>query len=216
MESNGLSETDGLVAVDPDNPEHVLAAARLHAALLGHSPIPRLGSLFMTRFFYSQLVRDGLVHCFLYRVNGEYVGFLSFTERPYSFMSEGRSAHLLRLAFILGLAVLAKPARWRILFDTATAGRRTPPSDADGVGEFLSFGVLEQFSAHRDSQQGLRIPTVLFDAGIRHFRQRGFRRIEWNVDADNLRAIIFYRSYGATLEKSPLAWPSDYRVRLAL
>ena len=211
-----MSAADGIVAVDPDNREHVLAAARLHEALLGHSPIPRLGSLFMTRFFYSLLVKDGLVHCYLYRLSGQYVGFLSFTERPFSFMSEGRRAHFFRLAFILGLALLAKPARWRILLETATAGRRTPPSDPEGVGEFLSFGVLEQFSSHRDAQQGLRVPTVLFDTGIRHFRERGFRRIEWNVDKDNLRAIIFYRSYGATLEKSALAWPSDYRVRLAL
>jgi len=211
-----LSGPDGLVAIDPDNREHVLAAAQLHEALLGHSPIPRLGSLFMTRFFYSRLVKDGLVHCYLYRLGGQYVGFLSFTERPYSFMNEGRRAHFFRLALILGLAVLTKPARWRILFETATAGRRISPSDPNGIGEFLSFGVLEQFSSHRDEQLGLRVPTVLFDAGIRHFRERGFRRIEWNVDKDNLRAIVFYRSYGATLERSPLAWPSDYRVRLAL
>ena len=211
-----MSQEDGIVAVDGRNRDHVQAAATLHEALLGHSPIPRLGRLFMTRFFYSQLVRDGLVHCYLYRIGGQYVGFLSLTERPFTFMSEGRRAHLLRLALILGLAVLAGPSRARILLDTLTAGRRPSPADPTGIGEFLSFGVLEQFAAERVGTQGLRISNVLFDGGIRHFRERGFRRIEWNVDKDNLRAIVFYRSYGARMEKSPLAWPSDYRVWLEL
>ena len=211
-----MSGADGIVTLDPNNAEHVRAAAGLHERLLGHSPIPRLGSLFMKRFFYSQLVQDGLVQCFLYRASGQYVGFLSFTERPFSFMSEGRRAHVLHLAFILGLSVLARPARLRILLDTIKAGRRDPPANPTGIGEFLSFGVLEQFATQRDDRQGLRIPNALFDAGIGHFRERGFRRIEWNVDKDNLRAMIFYRSYSATMEKSPLAWPSDYRVRLEL
>lgn len=206
----------GIVPLDPANREHVAAAARLHTTLLGHSPIPRLGNVFMTRFFYTSLVDDGLIRCYLYRLDGEYVGFLSFTERPFSFMRDGQRSHLLRLAAVLTAAIVERPSRLQLLLDARKAGRRDVPPDADGVGEFLSFGVLEQHAADRDAASGLRIPNLLFDAGIRHFRERGFRRIEWNVDSDNLKAILLYRSYGATLEKSPLAWPSDYRVRLDL
>jgi ribosomal protein S18 acetylase RimI-like enzyme len=202
--------------LDPNDRDQVRAAAELHSRLLGHSPIPRLGFLFMTRFFYSQLVKDGLIQCLLYRHGGRYVGFLSITEKPFSFMEEGRRLHLVRLALILALAVLARPGRLRILVDTITAGRRDAPADAAGIGEFLSFGVLDEFAGHRDDDCRLRIPTLLFDEGIRHFRDRGFRRIEWNVDKDNLRAMLLYRSYGASFERSPLAWPSDYRVRLEL
>lgn len=212
-----MSATGEIVAVDPRDPRQVVAAADLHRKLLGRSPIPRLGDLFMTRFFYSRLVGDGLIRCYLYRVDRQYVGFLSLTEKPYSFMSEGRRRHFFRLAVILGLAVLAKPSRVRILWDTLGAARRkTLTGEGDGIGELLSFGVLEGFSARRDGPQGLRIPNILFDEGIRYFRERGFRRIEWSVDHDNLAAMIFYRSYGATLEKSADAWPGDYRVRLAL
>jgi ribosomal protein S18 acetylase RimI-like enzyme len=210
-----LSAPDGIVALDPRNPEHVLAAATLHETLLAHSPIPRLGRLFMTRFFYSLLVEDGLVHGLLYVVDGQYVGFLTFTERPFSFMADAKRAHFLRLVLILGLAVVARPARIRILLDTL-AQKREPAEDPAGIGEFLSFGVLEQFATRRDPARGLRIPNVLFDAGIEHFRIRGFRRIEWNVDGSNLRAILFYRAYKAAMEKSPRAWPSDYRVWLDL
>lgn len=205
-----------VVRLDPDDPAQVRAAAELHAELLGHSPIPRLGFLFMTRFFYSQLVKDGLIHCLLYHVDGKYVGFLSFTERPFSFMREGQRRHPVRLALILGAAVLAHPGRLRILLETATAGRREAPPDADSTGEFLSFGVLEQYVTMRTDARGRRISTVLFDEGIEHFRAKGFRRIEWNVDKENIGAIAFYRAYGATFEKSALAWPSDYRVRLVL
>lgn len=208
--------TGDLVRLDPGNADHVRAAAELHARLLAHSPIPRLGPAFMTRFFYTTLVEDGLVHCYLYRSGDRYVGFLSLTEKPYSFMSEGRRAHFVRLSALLLLAILARPSRLRILLDVLKAGQRTRPDDAEGAGEFLSFGVLDEFAAARDEKRGLRIPSVLFDEGIEHFRSRGFRRIEWNVDSSNLPAILFYKSYGATMERSPLAWPSDLRVRLQL
>jgi ribosomal protein S18 acetylase RimI-like enzyme len=203
------------VTLDPHNREHVLAVAELHETLLGHSPIPRLGRLFMTRFFYSTLVEEGLVQGFLYRLDGRYVGFLTFTEQPFTFMAQARRAHFLRLAVILGLGVLARPARIRILLDTLSQ-RREPAEEAAGIGEFLSFGVLEQFAGRRDSGQGLRLSNVLFDAGIEHFRVRSFRRIEWSVDGSNLRAILFYRTYKAAMEKSPRAWPGDYRVWLDL
>jgi ribosomal protein S18 acetylase RimI-like enzyme len=212
-----MSAADAIVQLDPDDSEHVLAAAELHMRLLGNSPIPRLGRLFMTQFFYSQLVRDGLIHCYLYRLNEGFVGFLSFTEKPYLFMSEGTRLNFFRLSFILCLALLVKPSRLRILWETFMVARRKKrTTDCDGIGELLSFGVLEEYATKRDGGQGLRIPNLLFDEGIRHFRERGFRRIEWTVDKDNLPAMIFYRSYGATLEKSAAAWPGDYRVRLEL
>jgi hypothetical protein len=210
-----VSTTDGLVELDPRNREHVQAAATLHETLLGHSPIPGLGRLFMTRFFYSRLVEDRLVRGFLYRADGRYVGFLTFTERPFTFMAEATRAHFLRLGVILGLAVLARPRRIGILWDTMSHERQAP-ADAAGIGEVLSFGVLEEFGARRDPERGLRISNVLFDAGIEAFRAAGFRRIEWNVDGGNLRAVLFYRTYKATMEKSERAWPSDYRVWLDL
>jgi ribosomal protein S18 acetylase RimI-like enzyme len=206
-----------IVSVDPTDPEQVLAAAELHKKLLGDSPIPRLGSLFMTRFFYSQLIKDRLIHCYLYRLDNSYVGFLSLTEKPFSFMREGQRRHFFRLSLILCLALLAKPSRIRILWETLVFSRRkTQTKDRERTGELLSFGVLEEFSAKRDGENRLRIPNILFDKGIGYFREKGFRRVEWNVNKENLPAIIFYRSYGATLEKSADAWPGDYRVRLEL
>jgi ribosomal protein S18 acetylase RimI-like enzyme len=93
------------------------------------------------------------------------------------------------------------------------ARRKKLTKDCEGTGELLSFGVLEEF---RHGKNRLRIPNILFDEMIRYFRERGFRRIEWTVNKENLPAMNFYRSYGATLKKSADTWPGDYRVRLEL
>lgn len=208
---------DAIVALDPDNPAHVRAAAELHERLLGRSPIPRLGRLFMTRFYYSRLVKDALVHCYLYRVEEQFVGFLSLTEKPNSFMNEGTHRHFFRLSLVLFLALLVNPSRIRILWQTLkVAHRKTQAADGEGIGELLSFGVLQEFATRKDGDHGLRIPNLLFEHGIRHFQERGFRRVQWTVDKDNLTAMILYRSYGATLEKGAAAWPGDYRVWLDL
>ncbi len=215
LASSPVSRSE-VVTLDPNDPDQVRAAAELHRTLLGHSPIPRLGLAFMTEFFYSHLVRDGLIHCYLYRLNGEYVGFLSLTETPATFLSEGKRKHLARLSLLLGVAVLARPSRTRILLETLAAGRHKSTHNTKGTGEILSFGVLERAVSTRHKKDDVRISTALFDTGISHFRERGFHRVEWTVDEDNLPAMIFYRSYGATMERTRDAWPSDYRVWLEL
>lgn len=204
--------TDGkIVRLDPDDAAQLQAVAGLHAALLPRSPIPRLGTTFMTRFYYPSLVKDGLVGCFLYHAGDRYVGFLSFTEHPGTFMSEGRRRHMWRLVFVLGLAMLAKPSRLRVLWETVAIGRRNGRSPAEaqaGVGEVLSFGVLEGF---RGGAPGLRISNRLFDATVRHFQERGCGRLEWNVEKSNLRGQQFYRSYGAHFEESAVAGADELR-----
>jgi len=208
---------DGILTVDSDDPEHVRAAASLHQALLGESPIPGLGWMFMTRFYYTQLVKDELIRCYLYRLDGEYVGFLAVTDQPLSFMGEGVRRHYVRLALILALSLCQKPSRARIMFATSAASRRRATTEGtDRLGEILSIGVLEAFRGQRVDPGGKRISAALLDAGIRYLSDRGCRRIELNVDQDNVRAIRFYQSYGFVLERSPLALPHDWRGRLVL
>ena len=204
--------TDGkIVRLDPGDATQLRAVAGLHATLLPGSPIPRLGTRFMTHFYYRSLVKDGLVGCFLYKVGEQYVGFLAFTEHPGTFMSEGRRRHLLRLMLVLGRAMLAKPGRIRVLWETVAIGRRDgrrPAGASAGVGEVLSFGVLEGF---RGGAPGLRISNQLFDATIRHLGERGCRRLEWNVEKANLRGQQFYASYGARMERSAVAGEREFR-----
>lgn len=206
-----MSTNGKITRLDPDDAVQLRAVAGLHAALLPSSPIPRLGTTFMTRFYYPLLVKDGLVGCYLYLVGDQYVGFLCFTEQPGTFMSEGRRRHFWRLVWVLGLAMLAKPSRLRVLWETVAIGRREGRRAADahaGVGEVLSFGVLDGF---RGGVPGLRISNHLFDATVRHLQERGCGRLEWNVEKSNLRGLQFYRSYRANFEESTVAGADELR-----
>lgn len=211
-----MSAEGKVVFLDPDNSTQVRAVAELHSKLLKTSPIPRLGFLFMTRFFYRQLVKDGLIGCYLYRLGNQYVGFVSFTETPHSFMSEGKRRHFVRLSFILGLALLQKPWRLGVLWDSLTIARREnldPLEDRATTGEVLSFAVLPEF---RHGKKGHRISNILFDAAMRYFRERRFHKLEWNVEKENIRALAFYRSYGARFAESAVAGPKEYRGSIDL
>lgn len=211
-----MSNDGKIVRLDPDDAAQLQAVARLHAALLPTSPIPRLGAAFMTRFYYPCLVKDALIGCFLYQVGERYVGFLSFTEHPDTFMSEGRRRHFWRLLSVLGLAMLTTPSRLRVLWETVAIGRRDGrrPAEAHArVAEVLSFGVLEGF---RGGAPGLRISNRLFDTTVRHLQARGFRRLEWNVEKSNLRGQQFYRTYGAQFEASAVAGEHELRGSMSL
>lgn len=205
-----------LVMLDPEDPRQVRAVAQLHDLLLPSSPIRRLGLRFMTHFYYRELVRDELVRVHLYRIEGQSVGFLAFTEHPHTFMAEGRRRHPLRLAFVLGMAILAKPSRVRTLWEAVTISRRADRSSTGGsasVGEVLSFGVLPRF---RSGERGSRVSNQLFDATLRFFRERRFSRVEWNVERANERGQHFYRTYGARFEEAEIAGPDELRGTLEL
>ncbi len=206
-----------IAALDPDDPEQVLAAARLHAQLLERSPIARLGLPFMNRFYYSRLVKDGLITCDFYVHRGEYAGFVVSTESPSTFMAEGRRRHFVFLLALLGWCVVLWPPRLGTILQTMKIARRRQPLEEESrTGELLSFGVLPAHRQARDPETGLRISNVLFDHAIAKFRDRGFTRLQWNLEGDNKPAMFFYLSYGATATKSETAWPSDYRLTLDL
>ena len=212
-----MEPDDPIIALNPDNREHVVAAARLHAQLLGHSPIARLGLPFMTRFYYSRLVRDGLIACDFYVHQGEYAGFIVYTDSPSTFMEEGRRRHFLFLAALLVWCFALWPPRLRTILQAMKITRRREPAEDEGrTGELLSFGVLPAHRQARDPRTGLRISNVLFEHAIATFRDRGFARFRWNLERDNKAAMLFYLSYGATAEESQAAWPSDYRLTLNL
>ncbi len=206
-----------IIALDPDNLEHVRAAASLHRTLLESSPVAQLGSLFMERFYYSSLVKDDLICCVLYVDGGEYIGFLSYTKHPYTFMSEGPRRHTVCLAAILALSILAKPTRLKQIWATIRNLRmRRSSSDARCSGEFLSFGVLPDHVARKDAKTGSRVSNLLFDHGMEVLRHAGFNTLSANIGKHEVESLLFYSSYGATFEETPLSWPVEYRATLDL
>src|SRR3990172_10967627 len=97
----------------------------------------------MRNFYYRRLIEDGLVICDLYKHNDKYVGFLSYTKYPFSFMRDGRKKHFFYLIYILLTSLLSRPSRIRILIEMLrVSSKRNPNADDAGTGEFISFGVL--------------------------------------------------------------------------
>ena len=132
-------------------------------------------------------------------------------------MKRGRWLHPILLPSVLALSIAQRPRRLSKLWESVRTGRkRKMLLEEVGVGEFLSSGVLPEYTREIDAESGLRVAAALFNHAPDYFRSRCFTRIEWNVEKDNLRARLFYLSIGATMEKSAAAWPADYRVTLRL
>lgn len=194
-----------IVSLDGADAELITTAADLHCRLLPGSPVSRLGRFFMTRFYYSTLVRDGLVRCDLFSHEGRYVGFSAYTDVPLTFMERGLKRHTWRLLWVLAISLLAKPSRLGILLGTARlSGKRKIHEDDGRVGECLSLGVLPEYGTVKDERTGLRISHQLFNRVKDYFKGKGFREILLVIDKQNRHALTFYYGYGAVLK------PADY------
>lgn len=178
--------------------EQVEAVARLHSQLLPDSPISKLGRLFMTRFYYYKLIKDGLIICDLYKCNGRFVGLLSYTKYPFSFMRKGLRRHFSYLACILAICLMARPWRIKVLLDTLTVSSRRSSRDEKETVEFLSFGVLKPYRHIIDDESGLRIADLLFLNGVDFFKKEGCKRLMLSIikKKDNDGIFAFYKFYG--------------------
>lgn len=193
-------KSKNIVRLDYKIKKHIVAASWLHSELLPDSPIHKLGWNFMTKFYYNILVKDGLIICDLYKHNGRYLGFLSYTKRPFSFMREGKNKNFLYLLYILMISVITRPSRIKVLLDMLkVSSRRNRNVEEDGVVEFLSFGVLKPYRHILDQESGLRIADLLFQNGIEFFKNEGCKKVIFSIiKKDNEGIFTFYRFYGVS------------------
>ena len=188
----------GIIPLDPKNKEHLNAAARLHAALLPDSPIPRLGNFFMKKFYYNKLVGGGLIHCELYRRDEDYVALSAYTEYPYTFMAIGKKRYLFHLISVLAVSLLSAPARIRIVWDVLRQGALRDRLRDDGIsGEYLSLAVAPESAGFRDPVTGLRISNLMFERVIDHFKGKHFKEILLMIKKTNKKSQLFYHTYNA-------------------
>ena len=206
-----------VVDLDPANVEHVAAAARLHAELLPQSPIPQVGSRFMTRFYYPDLVRHRLIGCVLLRDESGYGGFVAYTRHPYTFMGEGLRRSPLRIGALLALRVLERPGVLRTLWKVQAQGRKrgAQPTDA-GMSEILSIGVLPSHRGLRDDATGLRASQYLFEKAAAAMLAEGATTLQIFVEKENERGLRFYRSFGVRIEETPACPPGQLACTLDL
>jgi ribosomal protein S18 acetylase RimI-like enzyme len=193
------------VRVDHREPAQVAAVAALHAELLPDSPIPRLGSRFMTEFYYPCLVKDGFIQCDAYRRDAQWIGFMAYTNAPFTFMRQAALRNLVTLSRVLMRCLIEDPSRMATLFEVLRLSRLRRRMAEPRVGELLSFGVLPGFTRVKDEKSGLRVPNLLFENAVRALRDDGVEKIVFWVLRSNRPMLLFYQSYGIAFRHAPVA-----------
>jgi ribosomal protein S18 acetylase RimI-like enzyme len=188
-----------LQSFDATRPAVPADLARLHAALLGHSPVALLGPRFMRDFYYSVLPRMGLISGVLAYVDQRPAGFIVATDDSSGFMRRALRRHFFQVAWVMGLSVLGDPKRLGAIWEALQIMRNLPPADpqAPAAGELLSFGVLPEFRTREFMvRTRLRISQDLLKTAMTQLSAQGVARARVIVDADNLEARLFYLGNG--------------------
>ena len=184
-----------------DDKEQVQAVCDLHLKLLPKSILSKLGHLFLSGFYYSQLVKSGLVDVYLYRKGGRYVGFISCTNQPFTFMRDGLKGNHARMVILLAAAITAKPVRLVVLLKYLFSVRADKLMGSleheygRQMGEFLSFGVLEEFRKCLDEVRNKTIPNVLMELVSAHFNANRIKYALLRILPSNTRAIRLYHKH---------------------
>ncbi|MFN2399253.1 MAG: hypothetical protein ABR543_11520 [Gemmatimonadaceae bacterium] len=195
----------GIELLDPDRPDDAAAVAELHVAYLPHSLIVKLGRRFLTKYYYSTLVRDGLIGCTICRVDGRICGFIAYTPYPLDFMMRGVRRRYWSVAWILGASVLERPTLiadivsvLRLIYLRGRESRETPASD---MGEGISIATIPEYRDHIPLGGNMRLPVRLLHAMFEQLRASGRSRAYVLVESSNRASNVFCASMGGRREK---------------
>ena len=180
--------------------QDVASITGLHLELLGHGPMARLGELFLRRFCYGVLLRDGLMRAALFEVDGRPAGFAAYTSRSITFHREAIRRHWAYVAWLIALSVVRDPRLVARLLKAARlmfSRRAELDLGRDPLGEVLAIGVLPEYRTpefvHRT---GLRVGEELIAHVMSYFRSVGVDRARMVVEAHNKPALLFYHRLG--------------------
>jgi ribosomal protein S18 acetylase RimI-like enzyme len=190
--------------IDPGDRRDVTTISRLHLALLDWGPMARLGELFLRRFCYTILVREGLMRAALFEVDGRPAGFVAYTHRSITFHRRALRRHAPYVAWLILLSVLRDPGlvprllrAVRLMFSRRAEGRL----GQDPLGEILAIGVRPEYGTPNFVRRtGLRIGDELVAHVADDFRRAGVERMRMVVDAHNKPALFFYHRLGGSFE----------------
>lgn len=195
--------------LDPNNKKDVETVASLHLQLLDWGPMARLGKLFLEKFCYTVLLKDGLMKAALYEVEGQPAGFIAYTDKSITFHRFAIRNHLGYVIYLLILSIIRYPwvvARLQKVIYLMLSRRAEKELRKDLQAEVLAIGVLQEYrSPVFIRKTGLRISEQLIDHVASYFRSVGFKKMRLIVDADNRPALICYHNLGGRFEPYELA-----------
>lgn len=204
VKRGATSVTCRLRESDAANRQDVRAITQLHLKLLGHGPMARLGELFLRRFCYHTLIRDGLMKVALYEVDGQPAGFIAYTTHSMTFHRIAIRRHLPYVVSLMAVSILRDPrVVLRLLKALRLMGSRRAELDLgrDPIGEVLAIGVLPEYRTPQFIRRtGVRIGEQLI-AHVRSYLERaGVERMRMVVEAHNTPTLLFYQSLGGRFE----------------
>ncbi len=179
------------------NGSQIADLARLHAALLPHSPVVLMGEDFMCDFYYKALTSDKQICGAIAYIDGKPAGFIVATHNPKEFMPMAIRRHWFSLGMVIFLSLLRSPTRIMAMKEAYTIQKNVGDIEYEaGLGELLSFGVLPEYRSPKFVRKtGHKISSDLLTAAVSLLRKRAMKKIRAVVDQDNTEAKFFYRSH---------------------
>jgi len=201
--------------LNPRAAADVEAVADLHTRYLGDSPIVALGRPFLCRFYYGKLLEERLIGCTVCRLDGQVVGFISYTLHPDDFMVRGLRRFFWYLCGMMLGTVIRKPsvlvAIWKTLRILRQRAAGTENRAGPGVGEGISVAVAPAHRDRRATEGGQRVPVALFESMIRFFDETRYQRFYVLVQPSNIASSTFCTAMGCRLENITVSGASVRR-----
>jgi ribosomal protein S18 acetylase RimI-like enzyme len=189
--------------VSPENKEDVRAVVDLHLSLIGRGEIAQLGKLFLRKFCYELLIRDGLMKAAICRVNGKPAGFITFTLYSITFHRRAIRKHWLYISWLIFLSILLNPL---VLLPLGKALRlvlsrhRQIDHKKEPAAEILAIGVLPEYRIPTFIHQtGRRIAEELFMFAVSYFRSLGLSKMDIFYYAFQKQTLLFYLNLGGKI-----------------
>lgn len=203
--STSAPRTTSIDIVGLEDAAALSAVARLHVDLLPHG-LGQLGGRFLIDFLYLPGLRARRLHVGLACLDGDPVGFVTFTTSSRDYAAAGLGHQLPRALMALAASAVRDPrilgAAWRML---RKSGERAEGDIAEAAdAEILAFGVLPEYrSGAFVRATGIRFSRALFDHAAARLGASGARSVQANVEADNLATLQFYRYLGGRFVTMP-------------
>ena len=119
--SAGHDRRTGIVPLDIENEQDVEAVADIHLAHFPEGIEARCGKRFVTRFYYSTMIRAGLLGCTVAHREGRVVAYISYTRFPRRLFKMLAVRQPIRLALHLARAGLTRFDALKAIFLHARA-----------------------------------------------------------------------------------------------
>lgn len=191
-------EVLSVIEFDYKDKKQLKALIEIHKAVLPESFVVKMGWHFMSKFYYSVLVRMGFLKCFLADYNNNYVGIIVTNKKPFSLIKSAIPTNLGQFILAMTLSIVSNPLRLGVLLELLRYKPDPLLREFEETGkafEILTIGVKE---SHRKLVvDNLKIAHHLLKQVVADYEKQNFERITGQIIKSNQAALGFYRKYNA-------------------